>query len=83
MSDLDGGLGASNAAARVLRDFRRCGSGASNVGACATAQRFASRRSLDGRTEDDVEGQKQTATFQQALAELGWTSHKNIEFDYR
>ena len=36
-----------------------------------------------GRTEDDIEGQKQTATFQQALAELGWTSHKNIEFDYR
>ena len=38
---------------------------------------------LMGRTEDDIEGQKQTATFQQALAELGWTSHKNIEFDYR
>src|SRR6516162_1692020 len=38
---------------------------------------------LMGRTEDDIEGQKQTATFQQALAELGWTPHKNIEFDYR
>src|SRR6516225_2525403 len=83
MSDLDGGLGAS----MQRREFLEILGGAVAVlPSSARAQQPSGLRRvgvLMGRTEDDVDGQKQTATFQRALAELGWTPHKNIEFDYR
>jgi putative ABC transport system substrate-binding protein len=38
---------------------------------------------LMGRAANDPEGQRQAAAVQRALEELGWSSRRNVEIEYR
>ena len=38
---------------------------------------------LMGRLASDPEGQKQAAALQRGLEQLGWSSRRNVEIDYR